>query len=108
MGFFMMHVNVTLNTFVRFFFMGVEDTHCLSVARGLSIKWILFSGSVWNGGMFHKYKSGQGFNNICLEMGCMPIWKGLINYEEHAYTCIFKGSQSWLGTETLLVHRYSF
>ena len=33
----------------------------------------------------------------------MPIWKGLINYEVHVYTCIIKESQSWLGTETLAV-----
>ena len=66
---------------------GVDrGTHCISVAREMTIKGILFSASVLNGDMFYQYKSGKGSNNICLDRRFMPIWKGLINYEVHVLT----------------------
>ena len=74
-----------------------RGTHCMSVDREMPIKGILFSAPVLNSDMFHQYKFGKGFNNICLE------------YEVHVLTIIFNGSQFWLGLEPCWYIRiYSF
>ena len=45
---------------------GMGCTHYISMGRGVLTKGVLFSESVWNGGMFHCKKSGKGFKYTCL------------------------------------------
>ena len=56
----------------------VRGTHYISMVRDVPTKGVLFSESVWNGGVFHCKKSGKGFKYTCLERGSFLSEKGVV------------------------------
>ena len=54
--------------------------HYISMGKDVLTKGVLFSESVWNGGICHCQKSGKGFKYTCLERGSCLSGKGVVNY----------------------------
>ena len=56
-----------------------RGTHYISMGRDMLTKGVLFSESVWNGGVFHCKKSEKEFRYTCLESGSCLSGKVVVN-----------------------------